>query len=252
MQDAPLHADPATFEIVKNSLYTIAEEMRVVLAKTAYSPLLKSAGDYSCGVFDARGFVEVDKNCRAGLPRALGERVELLPAEGSAARRHEAPHDSALGERVEHPAELPDRLELLAVVEELLVARRALVDVDGGVDPLLGEAPVEAHLLTCDTCGDALREVIDPELGVNIGVVRPGEPGCMYHAEDAQEDFLVLSGQAPVEGLAERLGEESLDTGRENCAPVHSRPLPLREIMDEIYARMEKEVGTDQDYQALL
>src|SRR6185312_10169204 len=56
MQDAPPPtADPATFEIVKNSLYKIAEEMRVVLAKTAYSPLLKSAGDYSCGVFDARG-----------------------------------------------------------------------------------------------------------------------------------------------------------------------------------------------------
>jgi N-methylhydantoinase B len=49
------HTDPATFEIVKNSLYKIAEEMRVVLAKTAYSPLLKSAGDYSCGVFDAAG-----------------------------------------------------------------------------------------------------------------------------------------------------------------------------------------------------
>jgi N-methylhydantoinase B len=48
-------SDPAAFEIVKNSFYKIAEEMRVVLAKTAYSPLLKSAGDYSCGVFDARG-----------------------------------------------------------------------------------------------------------------------------------------------------------------------------------------------------
>ncbi len=47
--------DPATFEIVKNSLYKIAEEMRVVLAKTAYSPILKSAGDYSCGVFDRTG-----------------------------------------------------------------------------------------------------------------------------------------------------------------------------------------------------
>jgi N-methylhydantoinase B len=47
--------DPAAFEIVKNSLYKIAEEMRIVLAKTAYSPLLKSAGDYSCGVFDVRG-----------------------------------------------------------------------------------------------------------------------------------------------------------------------------------------------------
>ena len=55
MHDTPQKSDPATFEIVKNSLYKIAEEMRVVLAKTAYSPLLKSAGDYSCGVFDARG-----------------------------------------------------------------------------------------------------------------------------------------------------------------------------------------------------
>jgi N-methylhydantoinase B len=55
MQDMVQESDPATFEIVKNSLYKIAEEMRVVLAKTAYSPLLKSAGDYSCGVFDARG-----------------------------------------------------------------------------------------------------------------------------------------------------------------------------------------------------
>jgi N-methylhydantoinase B len=48
-------ADPATFEIIKNSFYKIAEEMRVVLAKTAYSPLLKSAGDYSCGLFDSHG-----------------------------------------------------------------------------------------------------------------------------------------------------------------------------------------------------
>jgi N-methylhydantoinase B len=55
MNDVSRSSDPATFEIVKNSLYKIAEEMRVVLAKTAYSPILKSAGDYSCGVFDARG-----------------------------------------------------------------------------------------------------------------------------------------------------------------------------------------------------
>jgi N-methylhydantoinase B len=55
MHDVVSQSDPATFEIVKNSLYKIAEEMRVVLAKTAYSPILKSAGDYSCGVFDANG-----------------------------------------------------------------------------------------------------------------------------------------------------------------------------------------------------
>ena len=47
--------DPATFEVVKNALYAAAEEMKVVLAKTAYSPLLKVAGDYSCGLFDVAG-----------------------------------------------------------------------------------------------------------------------------------------------------------------------------------------------------
>ncbi len=55
MKDDLQRSDPATFEIIKNSLFKIAEEMRVVLAKTAFSPLLKSAGDYSCGVFDAQG-----------------------------------------------------------------------------------------------------------------------------------------------------------------------------------------------------
>lgn len=33
------------------------------------------------------------------------------------------------------------------------------------------------------------------ELGINLGLLRPGEPSCMYHAEEAQEDFLVLSGE---------------------------------------------------------
>jgi N-methylhydantoinase B len=53
--NATVKTDPATFEVVKNSLYAAAEEMKVVLAKTAYSPILKTAGDYSCGVFDTEG-----------------------------------------------------------------------------------------------------------------------------------------------------------------------------------------------------
>jgi N-methylhydantoinase B len=52
---ASLQTDPARFEIVKNALYSAAEEMKIVLAKTAYSPLLKVAGDYSCGIFDVDG-----------------------------------------------------------------------------------------------------------------------------------------------------------------------------------------------------
>jgi uncharacterized cupin superfamily protein len=34
-----------------------------------------------------------------------------------------------------------------------------------------------------------------PELGINISVLQPGQPVCLYHEEGAQEDFLVLAGE---------------------------------------------------------
>jgi uncharacterized cupin superfamily protein len=33
------------------------------------------------------------------------------------------------------------------------------------------------------------------QLGVNLNVLRPGQPMAMYHRENEQEDFLVLSGE---------------------------------------------------------
>ena len=45
-----------------------------------------------------------------------------------------------------------------------------------------------------------------PEVGFNISVLLPGRPGCMYHGEDSQEDFLVVSGECLL--LVE--GEERL------------------------------------------
>jgi uncharacterized cupin superfamily protein len=46
-----------------------------------------------------------------------------------------------------------------------------------------------------------------PQLGININVLPPGQPNCMYHAENRQEDFLVLSGECIliVEGEERRL-----------------------------------------------
>ena len=46
------------------------------------------------------------------------------------------------------------------------------------------------------------------EFGINVQVLEPGEPNCRYHAEDQQEDFLVLSGECLliVEGEERRLG----------------------------------------------
>jgi uncharacterized cupin superfamily protein len=43
-------------------------------------------------------------------------------------------------------------------------------------------------------------------LGMAIRVVNPGEPTDTYHWETEQEDFLVLSGEAPLEPARYRDG----------------------------------------------
>lgn len=45
------------------------------------------------------------------------------------------------------------------------------------------------------------------QIGINIGVLQPGQPACLYHGEEDQEDFLVLSGAALliVEGQERQL-----------------------------------------------
>ena len=74
---SPRGKDPAAFEIAKNALFKIAEEMRVVLCKTAYSPILKSAGDFSCGVFDAKGDMVAQGH---DLPIHLGSMPDAVRA----------------------------------------------------------------------------------------------------------------------------------------------------------------------------
>ena len=46
-----------------------------------------------------------------------------------------------------------------------------------------------------------------PELGINLCLLQPGQPNCLYHRESAQEDFLVLAGECVllVEGTERRL-----------------------------------------------
>jgi uncharacterized cupin superfamily protein len=55
--------------------------------------------------------------------------------------------------------------------------------------------------------GTSLDPVRFPELGITLAVLEPGKPSTLYHAESAQEDFLVLSGEcdAVVEGAERRL-----------------------------------------------
>ncbi len=50
-----MDVNPVLLEIFKNRFSAIAEEMGVVLKRTAFSPNIKERRDYSCAIFDARG-----------------------------------------------------------------------------------------------------------------------------------------------------------------------------------------------------
>ena len=58
-----------------------------------------------------------------------------------------------------------------------------------------------------DWCFFEPREARFPEIGVNIRLLRPGQPNALYHSENTQENFLVLSGECIclVEGEERRL-----------------------------------------------
>ena len=85
------------------------------------------------------------------------------------------------------------------------MAEAKLEQQDGGLVPQDGGWFVvnakDARWFDCGEsgwyCGFEGREHAHfPQLGININVLPPGGPMAMYHAEDLQEDFLVVSGEA--------------------------------------------------------
>lgn len=73
-----LASDPVTFEVVRNSLYAICEEMKSVLIRTSFSPLLSLSADLSCAILDIEGNVAAQGN---DIPVHLG----AMPFTGRAA-----------------------------------------------------------------------------------------------------------------------------------------------------------------------
>ncbi|MGZ9086982.1 MAG: hydantoinase B/oxoprolinase family protein, partial [Rhodoplanes sp.] len=49
--------DPVSLEVIRNGLTSIAEEMSLIVMRSARSPLLREAGDLSSAVTDADGFL---------------------------------------------------------------------------------------------------------------------------------------------------------------------------------------------------
>jgi uncharacterized cupin superfamily protein len=81
--------------------------------------------------------------------------------------------------------------------------RADLRETEGGLEPA-GEGwfivnVADARSIVTDELGAAvLFEGADArfsEFGINIQVLWPGQPNAMYHGENAQEAFLVLSGE---------------------------------------------------------
>jgi uncharacterized cupin superfamily protein len=46
-----------------------------------------------------------------------------------------------------------------------------------------------------EKCRFEARERPFPQIALSLVVLHPGKPNCMYHGEEIQEDFLVLSGE---------------------------------------------------------
>jgi uncharacterized cupin superfamily protein len=62
----------------------------------------------------------------------------------------------------------------------------------------LADAPAFSHSRRATLIDLEPDEAPWPDTGVNVQVLRPGQPNCRYHSEPVQEDFLVLHGECLV------------------------------------------------------
>ncbi|HJU53017.1 MAG TPA: hydantoinase B/oxoprolinase family protein [Pyrinomonadaceae bacterium] len=88
MQNSKRRFDPTTLEIYRALYTSVAEEMGLVLRRTAFSPNIKERRDYSCAVFDASGRVVAQGDHMpvhlGSMPMAVAaalQEIELAPGD---------------------------------------------------------------------------------------------------------------------------------------------------------------------------
>ena len=84
-----MSVDPIGLELANHRLAAIAEEMGVVLGRTALSPNIKERRDYSCAVFDTAGGLvahaaHIPVHRREALPAGWRARGPAIVCEYSA------------------------------------------------------------------------------------------------------------------------------------------------------------------------
>ena len=102
--------------------------------------------------------------------------------------------------------------------------KRDSSETDSGLKPAtegwfvvnVGETGWAVHDSFGSGCTFEGREAQFKQLGINISVVEPGQPLCLYHEESAQEDFLVLAGECVllVNGRSARSRRGTSSTAR--------------------------------------
>ncbi len=68
--------DPVKFEVIRNALSEVTEEMGLALRRSAYSTNIKTRGDYSCVIFDSKLRFVASNFAQA---THLGSMVEMVP-----------------------------------------------------------------------------------------------------------------------------------------------------------------------------
>jgi len=97
-----------------------------------------------------------------------------------------------------------------------MIAEAPLEQTASGLEPAAGgwfavnvrDTAWETHQTFGSSCVFESERAPFAELGINLNVLRPGQPLCLYHRENAQEDFLILAGECLliVEGEERSLG----------------------------------------------
>ena len=158
--------DPARFEIVKNALIAAAEEMKIVLARTAYSPLLKVAGDYSCGIFDDAGNMVAQG---PDLPIHLGSMPDAVRAV-VAAFPDPAPGDVFIhNDPYQGGSHLPDVNVIAPAFHDGLLLGYGCVRAHW---PDIGSATPGSYGAVTEIYGEGLR--LPPVRLIRAGVPEPG------------------------------------------------------------------------------
>jgi N-methylhydantoinase B len=69
MSTSLIERDPVTFEVVRSALYSACAEMKAVIMRTSFSPLLSLSADLSCALMDEEGRIVAQGN---DIPVHLG------------------------------------------------------------------------------------------------------------------------------------------------------------------------------------